>query len=271
MIRSGSATDPLTHLKTCVSSIFDGFIGSTDTPGIKVALILGPNEDVECLILISALCLDLSAHTVIADAFVVWKHNEFLEPLKKANMQRIDVRFTAAQLTTLKYLLPALAERCRDWIHANDCVRKHAGPVPSLLPPGELPLCDCGKGHVTESFRQQPEWAPWAPYATRIALSPLFAVSYLEPTLRDMEGDDVVDFLLEDHGVTEAVLSTLRMRGGRVGQDYSKTICSGCYMWIPRPQRKKCGACKVATYCSAECQKSDWRRHKAQCPGRRTQ
>ncbi|KIP06825.1 hypothetical protein PHLGIDRAFT_72162, partial [Phlebiopsis gigantea 11061_1 CR5-6] len=102
------------------------------------------------------------------------------------------------------------------------------------------PLCACGKGYVTDAFREQTEWAPWAPHATRIALSPLFAVSYLEPTLQDIEPDQF-------------------------------TICSGCFKWIPRVQRKQCGACKVATYCSAACQRSDWRVHKAGCSGRRVE
>jgi hypothetical protein len=32
---------------------------------------------------------------------------------------------------------------------------------------------------------------------------------------------------------------------------------------------KKCSRCRNATYCSVECQKQDWNRHKTECQKRR--
>lgn len=39
--------------------------------------------------------------------------------------------------------------------------------------------------------------------------------------------------------------------------------CSGCGR--PAPHLKRCGACKQAQYCSAQCQRSHWPAHKAAC------
>ena len=49
--------------------------------------------------------------------------------------------------------------------------------------------------------------------------------------------------------------------------------CANCYVVAPKPPLKamaRCSLCRVARYCSAECQKKDWRvRHKAHCAGKR--
>jgi len=46
----------------------------------------------------------------------------------------------------------------------------------------------------------------------------------------------------------------------------SQRICSGCMKTAPQGAgMKKCQGCKVCWYCSKECQKADWPRHKADC------
>jgi hypothetical protein len=47
------------------------------------------------------------------------------------------------------------------------------------------PLCSCGKGKDVEGMHKVAEWAKLAPFAVRVAFSPLFAVSYLEKVGRD--------------------------------------------------------------------------------------
>lgn len=41
------------------------------------------------------------------------------------------------------------------------------------------------------------------------------------------------------------------------------TLCEGCYKL--HENTKKCAVCLVSRYCSKECQKIDWRRHKRAC------
>ena len=47
--------------------------------------------------------------------------------------------------------------------------------------------------------------------------------------------------------------------------------CGNCYVVTPKPplkQMARCSRCKIMRYCSAECQKKDWRiRHKTYCQG----
>ncbi|EGO03813.1 hypothetical protein SERLA73DRAFT_119451 [Serpula lacrymans var. lacrymans S7.3] len=92
------------------------------------------------------------------------------------------------------------------------------------------PLCSCGRGKDVEGMNKVNMWKPLAPYVTRIALSPLFAVSYLETVGRDPEA-------------------------------YRCFVCRG----KGKPKLKMCTVCKKVRYCSSECQKKDWKVHKLRC------
>lgn len=219
------------------------------------------------IVLTTGVRLDLSSHTVVAEAFVVPRYDGFLSPLDDLDVRRCPIKFTAEQLTVWEYLLPFTAERCRDWAHKDDCLYKQTRTTLSTLPPGKSPICECGNGHVTDAFRQQPGWASWAKHATRIVLSPLFSVSYLDPTLsiERILSEDIIRIFEESHGVSAAMWGTLRFKGGRIGKDYSQTLCSGCTCWIPRVKRKTCSKCKQVIYCSEICQKNHWQEHKPIC------
>lgn len=43
--------------------------------------------------------------------------------------------------------------------------------------------------------------------------------------------------------------------------------CEGCERDFPKQELRKCGNCKLSTYCSKECQKNDWKSHKKLCAG----
>ncbi|TFK33607.1 hypothetical protein BDQ12DRAFT_614957, partial [Crucibulum laeve] len=88
----------------------------------------------------------------------------------------------------------------------------------------------CGRGNDVEGMLAVPLWRNLAPYVTRVALSPLFAVSYLEA----------------------------------VGRDPDARKCSVCRR-KGKPRVKECTGCRKVRYCSPECQKSDWKTHKAKC------
>lgn len=44
-----------------------------------------------------------------------------------------------------------------------------------------------------------------------------------------------------------------------------KMTCNGCHLFKEENELKKCTQCLLARYCSKECQKRDWQRHKPLC------
>lgn len=87
-----------------------------------------------------------------------------------------------------------------------------------------------------------------ANYATRIAISPTFAVPFV---------DDCVDFD-----------SWERSRGGvSVASQPPQERCRSCGKTSAKAgdALKKCMRCLTVKYCSAECQKKDWRKHRGEC------
>ncbi|KAI5863942.1 hypothetical protein GGS23DRAFT_604876 [Durotheca rogersii] len=80
-------------------------------------------------------------------------------------------------------------------------------------------ICSCGNGKFAERFVSIPGWENVSQYAVRLAISPTFAVPFIE---------DVVD----------------GKGGGRL---------------------LKCTRCKEAMYCSPECQRKDWKKHRMEC------
>ncbi|KAL1743201.1 hypothetical protein HDZ31DRAFT_75014 [Schizophyllum fasciatum] len=69
------------------------------------------------------------------------------------------------------------------------------------------------------------ECEPFAAFVTQVAVSPLFGVSYVEPVLRGRQ-------------------------------------CNACGK---KDNLRMCARCKKVKYCGGECQKRDWRTHKAHC------
>jgi hypothetical protein len=47
-----------------------------------------------------------------------------------------------------------------------------------------------------------------------------------------------------------------------------QVTCDTCKKRSSYTKMKKCSRCRSATYCSVECQKQDWNRHKATCQKR---
>jgi hypothetical protein len=56
-----------------------------------------------------------------------------------------------------------------------------------------------------------------------------------------------------------------REREERREKKTKKVECNTCHKKFPYTKMKKCSRCRNATYCSVECQKSDWESHKLTC------
>jgi hypothetical protein len=99
--------------------------------------------------------------------------------------------------------------------------------IPRGLLPEVDPLCSCGRGKVPRSFLEG-EFGGLAPYVTRIAVSLLFGVSYVETIASDMKKS------VQNVG-----------RG---------LLCDECRE-PGKPQLKVCCNCKEKRYCSEFCQR----------------
>jgi hypothetical protein len=101
------------------------------------------------------------------------------------NNDMMHVNVYEGEMKAWKQLLPALVKRCRSWQHGDNCEYQSLGKIPLADVMEQDPLCNCGRGQDTEGMTRVAMWSRFAPYVTRVALSPLFAVSYLETIGRD--------------------------------------------------------------------------------------
>ncbi|KAI0739278.1 hypothetical protein C8Q80DRAFT_1112432 [Daedaleopsis nitida] len=247
--------DVMVYLKDTIHAIMMRAMGLAGKPAARTFALIDDNtNDCDTLFFVNAIRFDLSSHTVVCDAYVL--------PLCPSLMPHIRTQFGqllqsgivvhsrvyGGEMRAWKQLLPALVERCRTaWTHGVNCEYAATDRVPQELETGEGdPLCSCGRGNdVDEMLDGGPElWKDFAPYVTRIALSPLFAVAYLEPVF---END------LFASGVDSAIPSTGARKCHRCGRDEGSQALL------------QCSRCKSVIYCSKRCQKDDWKEHKSSC------
>ena len=68
---------------------------------------------------------------------------------------------------------------------------------------------------------------------------------------------------LEDHH--QQCLETQQDREERREKRAKKVQCDTCQKHFPYTKMKKCSRCRKATYCSVDCQRLDWQRHRDVC------
>ena len=221
------------------------------------------------LIFVSSLKMDMANHTVVLDAVVLpltdkLIRDSFAEKFLAALSSQgflCAINVTSTELRLWKTVLPAFVERCRTWQHLPErceyLVTKQI-PILSGLNDGQTPLCSCGHGHFPTHFLHDLH-LPCSDrvlrkYATRVAISPCFAVPYVEDcfhreryrgiaaTMKDTE-----EGLNCDTAVACRVCGKLRLLENR------------------SVKLLRCGRCRKVQYCSTECQKSDWKQHQKIC------
>ena len=140
-----------------------------------------------------------------------------------------------------KEALPSMVERCRSGEYGDE----------EIYSAGSERIGDGESSTSVHEILQQPDESingtamDWRDFSgTRIAISPVFAVPYIE----DCGNDDNV----------QRVDSV----GHNFGNDESvDPFCNRCRA----EAAKLCGRCKVVKYCSRECQSQDWKEHKKVC------
>ncbi|KAI0338023.1 hypothetical protein BDW22DRAFT_823484 [Trametopsis cervina] len=246
-------------------TIMDLFRHVLDLKGEKIRTCVfglphASGEGIRTIIFVEKVVLDLASHSIIADGYVLPVRPSLLKNRRRelgALEAKAIARFacTKEEITEWEHLIPAFVERCRDWDHKDNCAYSGQTTTSLAAQEGEISICDCGRGKVSPSFRTRKEWAPFAPYVTRIAISPLFAVSYLEDV-----GKQFRDSFKEVD--KEGTLPTNRL----ANQPKQIVKCYNCDRALPRDKPiLRCSKCKKATYCDQTCQTADWKKHKKEC------
>ncbi|POS75051.1 MYND finger [Diaporthe helianthi] len=253
---SGLATSARMNFK---ESIFTIFMLAAGLQGGQTGLfaIHHPEKGgVHMLLFVSAFRMDGANGTVVLDAAVIpftvdlinsGRLESFLLILRELDACTVTVN--DEELVLWKKVLPALAERCRTWNHAAECEYARPGAtVPLSTEIGKQVLCSCGAGRLPEDFLSLPEWEVASQFATRIAISPTYAVPFVEDII-----DDSMVGASSGLGMNVQGDETLRCRN-----------CGDMEAKDGGPL-KKCMRCLKVRYCSAECQKKDWKKHRMEC------
>ncbi|KAF7363883.1 hypothetical protein MSAN_01046300 [Mycena sanguinolenta] len=231
--RKDKGTDTMMFVKDTIHSIIvqaSGIQPKGSSPHRIFTLLNKATNNCDTVFLVDQLRFDLSAHTIVCDGFVLPLTFERMiemimideQNLAKLLSQARRIPMEPGEAKSWKQLLPVLVERCRTWKHRDSCQYASEGRVPLTTEMEAIPLCACGEGQDVQRMHDVPLWKPFAKYCTRIALSPLFAVSYVENV---------------------------------GGKDRS---CCVCRTKVPF----RCPKCKKDRYCSTVCQKKDWDRHR---------
>ena len=237
-LRKKHKTDPLMLVKDTIHAIFVRSSGIQGGPPMRVfSLRDSATNNCDTILFISDLRYDLHSHTMVCDGYVLPLTHNLLLKIEKpfgelvCRSDLLSTRVEEGEVQEWKRLLPAFAERCRtSWTHTDQCEYALEGNIPRSELMEFDPLCSCGRGKDVEGMLKVDAWRPLAPYVTRIALSPLFAVSYLETVLRDPSA-------------------------------HRCSVCRG----KGKPKIMTCSRCQKVRYCQKECQKRDWDAHKKNC------
>ncbi|ODM21540.1 hypothetical protein SI65_02384 [Aspergillus cristatus] len=223
------------------------------------------NGGVHVFIFISSLRLDISCQHVVLDAAVLPLSLDIMPhmiPLIDTLQQRglMSINVDQDELLLWKHALPVMVERCRNWEHKPSCEYKTSGKVPASVEFGQQPLCSCGKGKFPAGYKTAFPgiWNKLSKYAARAAISPCFSVPFVERSFELKDLDKIQEW--QNAGAVDGVaqkVEALKLKKG------------ACFRCDKRKDSLlRCGGCKVAEYCSKECQKEDWKngKHKVLCP-----
>ncbi|KAI0665455.1 hypothetical protein C8Q78DRAFT_1064754 [Trametes maxima] len=253
----------LSLVKDTIREIVARFSGTQGGPCARVFALTNKEKNRQDIFLfVSELRYDLDSHTIVCDGFVLPASEQ---PAARSALASIfaegivDISVTSDEMGLWRQFIPALAERCRaGWNHREACEHKTgSSDAQESETSAADPLCSCGRGVNVEGMERNKLWRPLAPFVTRVALSPLFAVSYLEP---------VID--ADQPSSTRTSTKSLRSSpsSGTPPTNVGSSINARCGRCSKEGEAlRRCSRCKVVAYCSETCQKADWKIHKLTC------
>ncbi|KAL5632915.1 hypothetical protein ACGC1H_005761 [Rhizoctonia solani] len=245
--QKNAAINALLNVKDSIHAITMDFSGVQGHRTRTIGLREKDQGGVYVILLIGGIKLDPGSSTIVLDTAIVPLSNQRM-PALAPGIQKIQNTGTLVQVNTIghevgawKKLIPAFVERCRNWSHGANCEYQSQGRVPLSTIFDENPICTCGQGiGFTSAEWKAPEWKELIPFATRAAICPIYSVSYIERVARNWS----------EH--REAARSK------------PTNVCWACGE-PGKPMLSTCSRCKEARYCSATCQRQDWKLHKGDC------
>lgn len=266
--KSSQATTTNTKfdLKQSLNNLFQTFAGLNEKfNGPKKTFQLAlETTGAHTIILATAIRHDLDLGSLVMEAYVVPftipRVKELLQPLSALQAtEPCGIRVSNDESILWKRMLPALAERCRTWKHKATCEYPAKG-APLSTEEGESPLCSCGEGDISGAKLAKlglKEWAPFAKYATRIAIAPIFPVPYVESSMSNIRKPSwMVPSPHAGSSTPTPTAQTLTPAGTVAKCDHCGKAGDGLLV---------CGGCRKVRYCGAECQKAARKEHKKDC------
>lgn len=271
-----TTTNAKYDLKQSLGTLFLSFAGLNEKyshPSRTFQLALD-TSGAHTIIFATAMRFDLDLGSVVMEAYVVpltiprvKELFNSLHALQKT--EPLSIRVSDAESILWKRMLPALAERCRTWTHRPTCEYQsnNGGAAPLSTEEGQSPLCSCGQGTVSAAQLAKlagvKEWAPFAKYAIRVAIAPIFPVPYVESSLSDVLDRSRSRSL--PGGLLQA--QPKKAAGSPTSGPAAAARCDFCGKDGPGGGKGLlvCGGCKRARYCGASCQKAAWKGHKGGC------
>jgi hypothetical protein len=252
---SGSAASvgrgTLTGVKETINTLFAEFSGMRGGARAPIVALVEPQAlSAYMFIFIHQIRVDSASFSVVLDAAILPLEPE-TEKAVEQDLARLSrggipkIKTPPSEALTWRRMLPALVERCRTWDHGPNCEYDTNSRIPLSNELVATAICSCGRGrNLPSGLHNQRNLKNILPYATRVAISPLFAVPYVEQVIGGMAN------------------TASSSRGDAPGD---RNTCQGCG-GPGKPNLLSCSRCKRVRYCSAECQRRDWKAgHKQRC------
>ena len=200
----------------------------------------------ELAVFITGLYLDNCSHSVVAEAYVLPLMNlppHLSKTFDQLFTNALGSKLPSDTLNIFKRSLRTMAERCRDWEHSETCEFAVGETIPDVED-GKSPFCSCGVGKVQNDFRNG-RWKEFSQFVTRVAITPIFAVPYMEPAKT----------------VFGKFTGGPRILKKQLRDTNPGPVCQTC----GKEGFKRCSRCEAVYYCGRECQIKDWQKHKPIC------